>query len=189
MFEKYLFLSVALILTACSSQLDANTSMQPPIQSKQHAESSIDDTDKNNLSEAQSKSTANSDAVTENGSSEEQQAMGLQIIVGSQVYTVTLFDNPTAKAFREMLPLTLNMSELNGNEKFFYFDSTLPSDSERPGQINSGDLMLFGNNCLVLFYDSFDSSYSYTRIGYINDPTGLASALGRESVEVTFSLD
>lgn len=189
MFEKCLFLSVVLILTSCSSQLDRNISMNPSIPGSQYAESSIDDTDKNNLSEAQSKKTENIEAVTENGGYEEQQAMDLKITVGNEVYTATLSDNQTAKAFREMLPLTLNMSELNGNEKFFYFDSTLHSDSERPDQINSGDLMLFGNNCLVLFYDSFNSSYSYTRIGYIDDPTGLASSLGRGSVEVTLSLD
>ena len=46
--------------------------------------------------------------------------------------------------------------------------------------------MLFGSDCLVLFYESFSSSYSYTRLGSVDDPSGLAAVLGQGSVEVTF---
>ena len=80
------------------------------------------------------------------------------------------------------------MSELNGNEKFFYLDSSLPTDSQAPGQINAGDLMLYGNNCLVVFYESFSSGYSYTRLGRVTDPLGLADALGKSEVTVTFAM-
>ena len=49
-----------------------------------------------------------------------------------------------------MLPLTLNLSEMNGNEKYNYFDDDLTTDSYRPGTVYSGDLMLYGLNCIVL---------------------------------------
>ena len=29
--------------------------------------------------------------------------------------------------------------------------------------------MLYTDNCLVIFYKSFDTSYSYTKIGHINN--------------------
>ena len=49
--------------------------------------------------------------------------------------------------------------------------------------------MLYGTDTLVVFYSTFDSSYSYTRLGRVDDPAGLAKALGRRSVRVVFSRD
>lgn len=113
--------------------------------------------------------------------------MTLAVTVGEQEFTVTLADNESARRLMDLLPLTLDMSELNGNEKFFYLDTELPADPYQPGQINAGDLMLYGDNCLVLFYESFTSGYGYTRLGRVDDPAGLAQALGGGAVEVTFA--
>ncbi|MBM6926066.1 cyclophilin-like fold protein [Pseudoflavonifractor phocaeensis] len=112
----------------------------------------------------------------------------LSIEVGGQSFTATLQDTPTTRALLERLPITVTMGELNGNEKYYYLDESLPTDSRRPGQIHAGDLMLYGSDCLVLFYESFSSSYSYTTLGRIDDPSGLAAALGRGSAEVTFQI-
>ncbi len=111
----------------------------------------------------------------------------LQIAVNGQTFHGELYDNETAKAFTAMLPMTLNMQELNGNEKYHYFDSPLPTNPSRPSGIHTGDLMLYGNNCLVLFYEDFATSYSYTPIGRLDDPAGLKRALGTGGVRVTFS--
>ena len=108
--------------------------------------------------------------------------------VDGQTFSATLLDNESTRQLVEQFPLTLNMSELNGKEKYFYMDNKSPTDDYQPGQIHAGDLMLYGNNCLVLFYESFSSSYSYTRLGSVDDPAGLAEALGTGSVEVAFSV-
>ena len=39
------------------------------------------------------------------------------LTVGERRFTITVTDNPAARAFAAQLPLTLDMSELNGNEK------------------------------------------------------------------------
>lgn len=88
--------------------------------------------------------------------------------------------------FAEMLPLTLDMSELNGNEKYFYLDSDLPAMAEPVGDIRNGDFMLYGANCLVLFYDSFSTGYSYTSLGRVENPEGLSAALGSGGAVITF---
>jgi hypothetical protein len=110
----------------------------------------------------------------------------MKITIGATVFTATLYNNPTATAFKAMLPLTINMSELNGNEKFYYFSGTLPANASVGGDIRSGDLMLYGNNCLVLFYEDLNSSYSYTRLGRIDNVNGLVKALGTGSITIKF---
>ena len=48
--------------------------------------------------------------------------------------------------------------------------------------------MLFGSDCLVLFYESFSTSYSYTPLGAVENPQGLADALSSGSAQVTLRL-
>ena len=121
--------------------------------------------------------------LTEESDAENNRVM---IKIGDKEFSVTLYENPTAAAFKELLPMTLNMSELNGNEKYFYLPDSLPTNAERVGTINAGDIMLYGSSCVVLFYETFDTSYSYTKIGHIGDISGLREAVGSGSVTVTF---
>ena len=123
--------------------------------------------------------------TTENGNNDTT-SNKMKITIGAAVFTATLNNNATVTAFKVMLPLTLNMSELNGNEKFFHLQTTLPTNASVGGSIHTGDLMLFGNNSLVLFYESFNTSYSYTRLGRIDNTSGLVAALGAGSVTVKF---
>ena len=108
------------------------------------------------------------------------------IMVNKRKFSATLENSATANAFRELLPLTLKMTELNGNEKYFELPVNLPAKAARPGTIIAGDLMLWGSNTLVLFYETFSTSYSYTKIGKINDPGGLSTALGAGGATVVF---
>ena len=110
----------------------------------------------------------------------------IAVQIGGRTFPATLEDNPTARAFIERLPLEVDMQELNGNEKYFYLDEDLPSDSVRVKQIYAGDLMLFGSNCVVLFYEDFTTSYSYTRLGKIDAPADLEKVLGKGNVRVQF---
>ena len=111
----------------------------------------------------------------------------MNLIIGNQTYQVRLEDNATSKALVEMLPLSIKMTELNGNEKYCYLDQSLPTNASRVTQIKAGDVMLYGNNCLVVFYQSFSSGYAYTRIGRIENVSNLAATLGSSSVQVVWS--
>jgi hypothetical protein len=113
----------------------------------------------------------------------------MKITIGTAVFTAILYDNPSANALKAMLPLTIAMTELNGNEKYYDLPNNLPTNASVGGDIKAGDLMLYGNNTLVLFYKSFNTSYSYTKLGFVDNPTGLAAALGNGNVMVKFEIN
>lgn len=79
----------------------------------------------------------------------------MRITIGSKNFKATLEDNPTVAKLKSLLPLTLKMTELNGNEKYHHLSTRLPTDAISPGSIENGDLMLYGDNSLVLFYKTF----------------------------------
>ena len=99
----------------------------------------------------------------------------VKVTINNKEYTLNLEDNETAKNFVNLFPQEFNMSELNGNEKYIYMNFSLPTNSSNPKHINSGDVMLYGDNCLVIFYKSFDTSYSYTKIGHIDNLDNLGN--------------
>ena len=113
----------------------------------------------------------------------------MKIKIGTTVFTARLQDNATAAAFSKLLPLTVNMVELNGNEKYADLPAKLVANAVNPGSIQTGDLMLYGSSTLVLFYKSLSTSYAYTRIGRIEDAKGLAQVLGSGNVKVSFELE
>jgi hypothetical protein len=128
-------------------------------------------------------------ATQDNGDRNSYPINKMKIEIGSVTFTATLYDNPTVTEFKAMLPLTLHMSELNANEKYFHLSTDLPADAANPGTIQAGDLMLWGSNSLVLFYKTFQTSYSYTKLGRIDNASGLAIAVGSGSVTVRFELE
>jgi hypothetical protein len=112
----------------------------------------------------------------------------ITVRIGDEAFVATLADTPTAAAFRRLLPLSVTMTELNGNEKYARLSVSLPIRPSRPAGIRTGDLMMYGAGTVVLFYKSFPTTYSYTRLGSIDDPAGLDAALGAGTVDVTFEL-
>ena len=113
--------------------------------------------------------------------------VAITVTIGTARFPGTLADTPTARAFADRLPLTLDMSDVNSNEKAYELGETLPGVAANPGTINNGDLMLYGSTTIVLFYESFDTCYAYSRIGRLDAPDGLAEVLGAGDVTVTFA--
>ena len=111
----------------------------------------------------------------------------IQIQIGSQAFQATLEDNPTVEEFLNKLPLEIELEELNGNEKFYRFNERFPTSDSKPKMIHTGDLMLYSGSYFVLFYKDFATSYSYTRLGKIENPADLADAVGSGSIKITIN--
>lgn len=104
--------------------------------------------------------------------------------INGKDFPAKLYQTETTKSIMQKLPLSITMDELNGNEKFYYFSESFPTQTERVSTIHAGDLKLYGSSCLVLFYESFSTSYSYTSLGFVENPGELAEVLGSGSVYV-----
>ena len=96
-------------------------------------------------------------------------AEGTKIIIDDVEYSVELEDNPTTQEFVNLLPMEYDMTELNNNEKYVDLNTSLTGSPSKVGQISKGDLMLYNDNTIVLFYESFNTTYEYTKIGHVNN--------------------
>lgn len=179
-----LSLVIVFLLNACANVQSGTI----PSDSELSVSENVPSEDNTTLSKGIDKSTENNQSIENSESPSAENIKKLTISINDYHFSAVLYDNAYSKAFSMMLPITLEMSDLNGNEKYYYLDNTLPTDSEKPKQIKSGDIMLYGDNCLVLFYKSFSSSYSYTKLGYIEDTSDLEKAVGSGNVSVTISI-
>ena len=113
--------------------------------------------------------------------------MKMNVQIGTSVFTATLEENSAVDALVEMMeeaPVTIQMSDYAGFEKVGLLGTTLPTSNHQT-ITQAGDIILYQGNQIVIFYGS--NSWSYTRLGRIDDLTGWADALGSGDVTVTFS--
>lgn len=164
----FLTISTLLLFSACSTS-ENNTST-----SKQ-----IENVESENIGETNMNKSQSSTNLDEK--------ILINIEIGENNYTAYLYDNNSSKELLNLMPMTINMNDMNSNEKFFYLDNKLSTYPERVGKISSGDIMLYGSNGLVLFYESFSTPYSYTKLGYIENASGIKNSLGNGSVDITFN--
>ena len=111
------------------------------------------------------------------------------ITIKNKKYEAILYDNSTTKELIKKFPITITMSDLNGNEKYYNFSKSFPTSSENVANINKGDIMLFGDNCLVIFYKSFSTHYKYTKLGYIKNMEDLENSFGKGDIRITFEIE
>lgn len=110
------------------------------------------------------------------------------LTVEGVTFPATFADNQGAEALADLLtdgPLTLSLEDYGGFEKVGSLGQSLPTSNTHT-TTQSGDIVLYQGNQIVLFYGS--NAWSYTRLGQVTDLTGWQEALGHGDVTVTFSL-
>lgn len=120
---------------------------------------------------------------------EENGEMKMNVNVNGQDFTATLEQNSAVSALVQMMengPVTLQLSDYAGFEKVGPLGQSLPASNSQT-TTQSGDIVLYQGNQIVMFYGS--NSWSYTRIGRIDDLTGWEEALGSGDVTVTLSVE
>lgn len=132
--------------------------------------------------------TTDAKTDTRNGV-EEETIMNMNVQIGDAVFSATLEENEAVTAFVEMMregSVVIRMSDYSGFEKVGPLETSLPASNSQT-TTHAGDIVLYNGNQIVIFYGS--NSWSYTRLGHIDDLTGWEEALGNGDVTVTFSLE
>lgn len=117
------------------------------------------------------------------------QGAAMQLTINNRTFAADLADTAAAQEMCRLLPLTLNMQDHQRNEKHAPLPQSLSRADQRPGRIEAGDIMLWQGDTIVVFYESFDSTYSYTRLGKIRDIQGLKQAVGKGAVNIRFAAE
>ena len=109
--------------------------------------------------------------------------------VGEETFSATFADNSGAQALKELLAdgdVTIQMSDYGGFEKVGALGQSLPTENSQT-TTQAGDIVLYQGDQIVIFYGF--NSWSYTRLGRIDDLTGWQEALGSGDLTVTFSME
>ena len=150
-------------------------------------ESAADTGDGETVPETEMSETAGTKADIPNGS--EEAVMNMKVQVGDVAFTAKLEENEAVASFVEMMrenPVSIQMSDYSGFEKVGSLGTSLPVNNSQT-TTHAGDIVLYNGNQIVIFYGS--NSWSYTRLGHVDDLAGWEEALGSGDVTVRFSLE
>ena len=113
----------------------------------------------------------------------------MKVQIDGHTFYAALENNDATAELVQMMknqPIVISMSDYSGFEKVGSLGTTLPgSNSQMTTQ--AGDIVLYNNNQIVIFYGS--NSWSYTKLGHVDDLTGWEEVLGSGDVTVTFSIE
>ena len=87
--------------------------------------------------------------------------MAFLVTIAGESFELILENNASAKAFAKLLPLELDMADVNGNEKFYLLADHLPRKEQCSCSIKTGDLLLCQTNELTFFYDDCTVHYMF----------------------------
>ena len=119
---------------------------------------------------------------------EDMTTMKISVTIGDQSFTATLEDNAATRELVKMMkeePISINMDDYSGFEKVGSLGKSLTTDN-RQITTQAGDIVLYSGNQIVMFYGS--NSWSYTKIGTVDDLSGWEDALGKGSITAVFSV-
>lgn len=122
---------------------------------------------------------------------EENEEMLLQMKINDTAVAVDWEENESVQALAELCrekPLTIQMSMYGGFEQVGPIGSSLPR-SDKQTTTDSGDIVLYAGNQIVVFYGS--NAWAYTRLGHIADQSraDMEALLGHGDVTVTLTLE
>ena len=180
--KKFWILLTALFLIVCVSA--CATSVRP-------SESEAPQTDMNESVDfpAGLPDKIESTPTEKNDETARETTVKMNVQIGNRIFAATLENNAAVREFIEMMrkaPVSVEMSDYSGFEKVGSLGKSLSADDRQTTTV-PGDIVLYNGNQIVMFYGS--NSWSYTRLGHIDDLTDWIDALGSDSITAVFTVE
>ena len=193
LFNIFAALVLIMVMTACGNKTPSSETEDLPPDSDQQTET---EELAENIHETEAVDPENENPETEDPETEDSETeverediiMKMNVQIGDTSFIATLEDNAATGELIEMMreaPITINMNDYSGFEKVGPLGRSLTTDNHQT-TTSAGDIVLYSGNQIVMFYGS--NSWSYTRIGKIDDLTGWEDALGSGNITAVFSL-
>lgn len=187
---------ISILLSGCASGQRESSSEAPALSGSEITQAAVDssmsdmgfDTEKES-STISSESTSSVSQKNDHSTTEENTVKKMTLQIGNNTFTATLENNDAVDALVDMMceePVVIQLSDYSGFEKVGSLGTSLPA-SNKQTTAQSGDIVLYNGDQIVIFYGS--NSWSYTRLGRMDDLSGWEDALGSDDVTVTFSLE
>lgn len=182
---------IAILLSGCASR-QRDISSEPPVLSSSETTQAADDgSDPSNTQQTKPpvESISPEPQPSDNSTTEENTVEKMNLQIGNNSFTATLESNAAVDALVDMMreaPVVIQMSDYSGFEKVGSLGTGLPTSNSQI-TTKSGDIVLYNGNQIVIFYGS--NSWSYTKLGRIDDLSGWEDALGNGDITVTFSVE
>jgi len=126
-------------------------------------------------------------AANEHGAAiAERSSMKIRLIIDGRPVSATLLDNPTARDFFSLLPITLTLEDYAGTEKIAYLARKL-TEQDAPAGLDPavGDITYYapwGN--IALFYRDFGYAKGLIKLGNIHGDMDVFNVPGPISVTI-----
>lgn len=190
-------LGMALTLTACGGSISEDTIdgiTDTQIQNQEERRADVQEENRPGIPEDKADSTMNDELTIDDNQSEKEEETGgnadmkMNVQIGDYNFTATLEENEAVTELTDMMkegPVTISMNDYSGFEKVGSLGRSLTRNDSQT-TTKAGDIVLYNGNNIVMFYGS--NSWSYTRIGKIDDLSDWETALGSGSITAIFTV-
>lgn len=133
------------------------------------------------------KTDENSEIITDNKFMDTKEDYRIKISVAGIELSATLYNNPTAEALVEKLPMTVKMNDLYNREMAYFFPDELPTDKVEITGYEVGEIIYWPpRNTLVIMYAQNGEKFGMQKVGMIDSGVDVFESTG--DTEVLFEL-
>ena len=111
----------------------------------------------------------NREEVNQNEADNVGELADISIKMGTKSYKAKSTSTKTTQSFLESLPVTIQMNDVDGNQKYGCMYYKIANESAKTNKVKKGDVLLSGESCVISAYEDFKTINKYVVLGHIDN--------------------